>query len=51
LPGGPTPWRSWLTCEETVVEPVAGPNPGFAKKHGYVYEVPSGATRVVTAAP
>ena len=35
--GGPTPWGSWLTCEETV----AGPNNGFARKHGYVFEVPA----------
>ena len=35
--GGPTPWGSWLTCEETV----AGPNDGFARKHGYIFEVPA----------
>lgn len=36
--GGPTPWGSWLTCEETVV----GPNEGLAisERHGYVFEVP-----------
>jgi hypothetical protein len=22
--GGPTPWRSWLTCEESLVQPGAG---------------------------
>lgn len=33
--GGPTPWGSWLTCEETV----AGPNEGFQKSHGWVFEV------------
>jgi hypothetical protein len=37
--GGPTPWGSWLTCEETT----AGPTQGFARKHGYVFEVPAGA--------
>jgi len=32
--GGPTPWGSWLTCEETtVVNPVSG------LRHGYVFEV------------
>jgi len=36
--GGPTPWGSWLTCEETVVGPGAD-NP-TTKQHGYVFEVP-----------
>jgi secreted PhoX family phosphatase len=44
--GGPTPWGSWLTCEETV----AGTNNGFAKKHGYIFEVPAGLNGEVTAA-
>ncbi|MDR8393709.1 PhoX family protein [Aliifodinibius sp. S!AR15-10] len=35
--GGPTPWNSWLTCEEFVSEP----NDTFAKYHGYVFEVPA----------
>jgi hypothetical protein len=35
--GGPTPWGTWLTCEETV----AGPESGELRKpHGYVFEVP-----------
>ncbi|MFD3535618.1 alkaline phosphatase PhoX [Streptomyces sp. NPDC058664] len=34
--GGPTPWRTWLTCEET--EDKAGTN-GYAKDHGFVFEV------------
>ncbi len=34
--GGPTPWGSWLTCEET--EDKAGTN-GYEKDHGYVFEV------------
>lgn len=29
--GGPTPWRTWLTCEEIVDT--------FGKRHGYVFEV------------
>jgi secreted PhoX family phosphatase len=45
--GGPTPWGSWLTCEETV----AGPNQGFARKHGYVFEVPAGADAEVAPVP
>ena len=35
--GGPTPWGSWLTCEETV----NGTQNGFTEDHGYVFEVPS----------
>lgn len=35
--GGPTPWGSWLTCEETL----NGPEKGNAElPHGYVFEVP-----------
>ena len=37
--GGPTPWGSWLTCEETLVEP--RPANRFRQTHGYVFEVPS----------
>jgi secreted PhoX family phosphatase len=37
--GGPTPWGSWLTCEETtVINPVSG------LRHGYVFEVPASGT-------
>jgi secreted PhoX family phosphatase len=35
--GGPTPWNSWLTCEETTVR--AGN--GLLVDHGYVFEVPA----------
>jgi secreted PhoX family phosphatase len=35
--GGPTPWGSWLTCEEEVR--VAGG--GLERDHGYVFEVPA----------
>ncbi len=35
--GGPTPWGSWLSCEETV----NGTQNGFTKDHGYVFEVPA----------
>lgn len=36
--GGPTPWGSWLTCEEMIT----GPRPGSAltKTHGWIFEVP-----------
>ncbi|HSC69522.1 MAG TPA: alkaline phosphatase PhoX [Cellvibrio sp.] len=45
--GGATPWGSWLTCEETVY----GPDQGFGKKHGFVFEVPASATDLVAAIP
>ncbi|MCI0434062.1 MAG: PhoX family protein, partial [Gemmatimonadetes bacterium] len=45
--GGPTPWGSWLSCEEAI----AGPNRGYAQPHGYVFEVPASATREVDAVP
>lgn len=32
--GGPTPWGTWLTCEETFSET-------GGMRHGYVFEVPS----------
>lgn len=35
--GGPTPWNSWVTCEETVVR--AGD--GCKANHGYPFEVPA----------
>jgi uncharacterized repeat protein (TIGR03803 family) len=38
--GGPTPWDSWLSCEESFEV--------GNKKHGYVFEVPSSATTFVT---
>ncbi|MFJ3623522.1 alkaline phosphatase PhoX [Streptomyces iakyrus] len=34
--GGPTPWDTWLTCEET--EDKAGTN-GYTKDHGFIFEV------------
>lgn len=43
--GGPTPWGSWITCEETVDKPgfIDNPNDTFklAKDHGYCFEVPA----------
>lgn len=41
--GGPTPWGSWLTCEETTTP--------FAQPHGYVFEVPASADAPVPAVP
>jgi len=37
--GGPTPWGSWITCEEDVT--LAGPD--SEKNHGYAFEVPATA--------
>lgn len=45
--GGPTPWGSWLSCEETVV----GTTGGWDKPHGYIFEVPVIAAGPVEAAP
>ena len=45
--GGATPWRSWLTCEETFS--VSGSGTPDQKKHGYVYEVPADAQGAVQA--
>ena len=44
--GGPTPWASWLTCEETTIG-VGTAN--LTKNHGYILEVPVDGTAVPTA--
>lgn len=36
--GGPTPWGSWLTCEESLLEPAT--RPALTRPHGYIFEVP-----------
>ncbi|HRK31251.1 MAG TPA: DUF839 domain-containing protein [Tepidisphaeraceae bacterium] len=38
--GGPTPWGSWVTCEETVVR---ANSKDYEKDHGYNFEVPATA--------
>ena len=43
--GGTTPWDSWLTCEEVVNRSDAG------IKHGYNFDIPSGAAGPVKAEP
>lgn len=53
--GGPTPWGSWLSCEECFE------NPGEAqsrrrtvyreRRHGYVFEVPAAADSLVEPVP
>jgi len=45
--GGPTPWGSWLTCEEVMIR---GSLIG-ARDHGYVFEVPSPADGTASARP
>ena len=45
--GGPTPWGSWLSCEETVLGPGRGNE--YQEPHGYIFEVP--ADGVATAEP
>jgi secreted PhoX family phosphatase len=43
--GGVTPWGSWITCEETN----AGVPQGWARQHGYCFEVPASADGTVPA--
>ncbi len=45
--GGPTPWGTWLSCEEIT----SGPEQGFEHPHGYVFEVPAAATGPVDPVP
>jgi hypothetical protein len=45
--GGPTPWGSWLTCEETIEK--AGTH--VSKDHGWVFEVPARAKGLVDPVP
>ena len=45
--GGPTPWGSWLSCEETT----EGRGDGFERPHGYIFEVPVDATGPVDPVP
>lgn len=45
--GGVTPWNSWLTCEESV----AGTADGVGKEHGWMFDVPADANRLVKAEP
>lgn len=44
--GGPTPWNSWISCEESVTR--AGD--GVEKDHGYNFEVPA-TTKIGPADP
>lgn len=41
--GGPTPWNSWITCEETVIRPGEETDEPclIEQEHGYCFEVPA----------
>lgn len=43
--GGPTPWNSWITCEESVLTA----NGILQKDHGYCFEVPASRIRGLAA--
>lgn len=45
--GGITPWNSWLSCEESV----AGAADGVGRDHGWIFDVPADAGRLVKAEP
>jgi secreted PhoX family phosphatase len=53
--GGPTPWGSWLSCEECFEWPGRVQflqTPAHREKnHGYVFEVPAGADELTLAQP
>ena len=53
--GGPTPWGSWLSCEECFKSPGLGWSVGRLvsrdRHHGYVFEVPSGHEGLVQPVP
>lgn len=45
--GGPTPWNTWISCEESVQKSEYT----FETDHGYNFEVPALATGLVTPVP
>lgn len=55
--GGPTPWGSWISCEETVFgtakikDSNGRDRGGFAQNHGYCFEVPAANDELVIAQP
>ena len=55
--GGPTPWNSWISCEEAALGRAKVKNSdgqdegGFEKGHGYCFEVPAAANEAVTPVP
>ena len=55
--GGPTPWGSWISCEETTLGKTVRTRAdgrktgGFPKRHGYCFEVPAAANSEVIPVP
>lgn len=55
--GGPTPWGSWISCEETTLGPTVRTTStgakigGFPKPHGYCFEVPASANNNLPPLP
>jgi secreted PhoX family phosphatase len=56
--GGPTPWGSWITCEETTLgtdiirdEERNREWGGFDKNHGYCFEVPAALDKPAAPVP
>ncbi|MCI0336582.1 MAG: PhoX family protein [Acidobacteria bacterium] len=55
--GGPTPWGSWISCEETVLgtnkfkDPQGNDRGGFSKEHGYCFEVSASSNELKEAVP
>ena len=53
--GGPTPWGSWLSCEECFFDEGTSFQGGYVihreRKHGYVFEVPANAMTPVEPVP
>ncbi|HEY9727301.1 MAG TPA: alkaline phosphatase PhoX [Chroococcales cyanobacterium] len=47
--GGPTPWGSWISCEEDTSTPAS--NAALTKRHGYNFEVPAKAGGLVNPEP
>jgi uncharacterized protein len=45
--GGPTPWGSWLSCEETTI----GTAEGLPRDHGYIFEVPAASDGLAEPIP
>lgn len=45
--GGPTPWGTWISCEETT----QGQTQGWEQDHGYNFEVPVDAEDEVSGEP
>ncbi len=45
--GGPTPWGSWITCEENL----SRASDRFEQDHGYCFEVPANAEGLLSPEP